>query len=207
MEFTLVLVRHGESEANVKHMLSGCMDVPLTERGRIELEDLRKNVDYPVCDRYYCSPLQRCRDTFHILFPDRTPIVRDCFREIDFRSLEGWILSTKDEIDAYFASWVADEPYLDEETFGDVASRAKPAILGTVRECLAEGLSSATIVMHSGIMRTALIALFCQPKEDFLTMSVPNGLGYVVTFDDDRPVSYKVLLRRDGSSCKGAGIG
>lgn len=207
MEFTLVLVRHGESEANVKHMLSGCMDVPLTEHGRRELEDLRENVDYPVCDRYYCSPLQRCRDTFHILFPDRTPIVRDCFREIDFRSLEGWILSTKDEIDAYFASWVADEPYLDEETFGDVASRAKPAILEAVRECLADGLSSATIVMHSGIMRTALIALFCQPKEDFLTMSVSNGLGYVVTFDDDRPVSYKVLLRRDGLSCKGAGIG
>ena len=207
MEFTLTLVRHGESEANVNHMLSGCMDVPLTQHGRMELEALRDNVDYPVSDRYYCSPLQRCQDTFRILFPDRTPIVRDCFKEIDFRSLEGWVLSTKAEIDAYFASWVADEPYLDEETFSDVAARAKPAILDTVRECLEDGLSSATVVMHSGIMRTAVIALFGQPKEDFLSMSVPNGLGYVVTFDDDRPVSYHGLLRRDGVSSRGAGIG
>ena len=207
MEFTLTLVRHGESEANVNHMLSGCMDVPLTQHGRIELEALRDNVDYPVSDRYYCSPLQRCQDTFSILFPDRTPIVRDCFKEIDFRSLEGRVLSTKAEIDAYFASWVADEPYLDEETFSDVAARAKPAILDTVRECLEDGLSSATVVMHSGIMRTAVIALFGQPKEDFLSMSVPNGLGYVVTFDDDRPVSYHGLLRRDGVSSRGAGIG
>ncbi len=207
MEFTLTLVRHGESEANVNHMLSGCMDVPLTQHGRMELKALRDNVDYPVSDRYYCSPLQRCQDTFRILFPDRTPIVRDCFKEIDFRSLEGWVLSTKAEIDAYFASWVADEPYLDEETFSDVAARAKPAILDTVRECLEDGLSSATVVMHSGIMRTAVIALFGQPKEDFLSMSVPNGLGYVVTFDDDRPVSYHGLLRRDGASSRGAGIG
>ena len=207
MEFTLTLVRHGESEANVNHMLSGCMDVPLTQHGRMELKALRDNVDYPVSDRYYCSPLQRCQDTFRILFPDRTPIVRDCFKEIDFRSLEGWVLSTKAEIDAYFASWVADEPYLDEETFSDVAARAKPAILDTVRECLEDGLSSATVVMHSGIMRTAVIALFGQPKEDFLSMSVPNGLGYAVTFDDDRPVSYHGLLRRDGASSRGAGIG
>ena len=207
MEFTLTLVRHGESEANVNHMLSGCMDVPLTQHGRMELKALRDNVDYPVSDRYYCSPLQRCQDTFRILFPDRTPIVRDCFKEIDFRSLEGWVLSTKAEIDAYFASWVADEPYLDEETFSDVAARAKPAILDTVRECLEDGLSSATVVMHSGIMRTAVIALFGQPKEDFLSMSVPNGLGYVVTFDDDRPVSYHGLLRKDGVSSRGAGIG
>ena len=33
MRFTLTLVRHGESEANVCHMLSGWMDVELTEKG------------------------------------------------------------------------------------------------------------------------------------------------------------------------------
>ena len=40
MDFTLTLVRHGESEANVRHMLSGWMDVDLTEHGRKELEEL-----------------------------------------------------------------------------------------------------------------------------------------------------------------------
>ena len=37
MGFSLCLVRHGESEANVRHMLSGWMDVDLTDNGRKEL--------------------------------------------------------------------------------------------------------------------------------------------------------------------------
>ena len=60
MDFTLTLVRHGESEANVRHMLSGWLDVDLTERGIEELEELRERVDYPASDAYYSSPLKRC---------------------------------------------------------------------------------------------------------------------------------------------------
>ena len=30
-DFTVVLIRHGQSSANVSHMLSGCMDVPENE--------------------------------------------------------------------------------------------------------------------------------------------------------------------------------
>ena len=39
MDFTLALVRHGESEANVRHMLSGWLDVDLTAHGIAELEE------------------------------------------------------------------------------------------------------------------------------------------------------------------------
>ena len=131
MDFTLTLVRHGESEANVRHMLSGWMDVDLTEHGRKELEELRQSVDYPVSEAYYASPLRRCRDTSHILFPYADPIISDDFKEIDFRSLEGWILSSKDEIDAYFESWIEDEPYIDEETMSEVMERGRNAL----RDC------------------------------------------------------------------------
>lgn len=194
MSFILTLVRHGESEANVRHMLSGWLDVNLTDKGRRELEILRNTVKYPASEIYFSSPLKRCIETSHILFPDAEPIVRDDFREINFRSMEGWILSSKEEIDAYFESWIADEPYIDEETISDVMERGSEAILRTVRECRDKGLHSATIVMHSGIMRSSVVALFNLDKSAFLEMSVPNGLGYILEFDDAlNPQSYKKL--------------
>lgn len=194
MSFILTLVRHGESEANVRHMLSGWLDVNLTDKGRRELEILRNTVKYPASEIYFSSPLKRCIETSHILFPDIEPIVRDDFREINFRSMEGWILSSTEEIDTYFESWVEDEPYIDEETISDVMARGSEAILRTVRECRDKGLHSATIVMHSGIMRSSVVALFNLDKSAFLEMSVPNGLGYILEFDDDlNPQSYKKL--------------
>lgn len=194
MSFILTLVRHGESEANVRHMLSGWLDVNLTDKGRRELEILRNTVKYPASEIYFSSPLKRCIETSHILFPDAEPIIRDDFREINFRSMEGWILSSKEEIDAYFESWIEDEPYIDEETISDVMERGSEAILRTVRECRDKGLHSATIVMHSGIMRSSVVALFNLDKSAFLEMSVPNGLGYILEFDDDlNPQSYKKL--------------
>ncbi len=38
MTYTLVLLRHGESEWNAKNLFTGWVDVPLSERGRVEAE-------------------------------------------------------------------------------------------------------------------------------------------------------------------------
>lgn len=193
MRFTLTLVRHGESEANVRHMLSGWMDVDLNENGKKELRELRRSVEYPESEAYFCSPLKRCKDTFRILFPDKCPTISDEYKEINFRTLEGHILPTKEEIYTYFSSWVEDKPVKDEETISDVMKRGSKALLDTVGKCEKEGKHSATIVTHSGIMRSSVIALFNLDKKEFLDMFVPNGLGYVLTFEDLHPLSYEVL--------------
>ena len=200
MRFTLTLVRHGESEANVRHMLSGWMDVELTEKGRSELEELRACVEYPASDAYFSSPLKRCLDTFHILFPDKSPVISDEYKEIHFRSLEGHILPTKEDVFSYFSSWVEDKPFSDEETMSAVMERGRKALLDTVEKCENEGKRSATIVTHSGIMRASIIALFNLDKKEFLEMFVPNGLGYVITFENLQPLSYEVLDRNYKSS-------
>lgn len=190
MDFTLTLVRHGESEANVRHMLSGWMDVELTARGIEELKRLRTEALYPQSDAYFSSSLKRCIDTCHMLFPDVKPVISDIYKEINFHSLEGWVFSTKDEIDSYFESWIEDEPYLDEETLSDVKERGMNAIMKTVHDCEGKGMHSATIVMHSGIMRASIVALFRLERKVFLEMSVPNGLGYILSFKDSSPVSF-----------------
>lgn len=64
----LVLVRHGFSLGNEKHLLSGWSDVPLTDKGRQELRLLRQQMDYPQTQKYYSSDLCRCTETFQIIY-------------------------------------------------------------------------------------------------------------------------------------------
>lgn len=196
MDFTLTLVRHGESEANIRHMLSGWMDVNLTEHGIAELKELRTCVDYPESDVYYSSPLKRCVETAGILFPGVSPIISDSFKEIDFHSLEGTILPTRSDIDAYFNLWIKDVQRRDEETMSSVMARGSKALVDTVKSLEECGKQSATIVMHSGLMRASIVSLFSLDRTEFLRMNVPNGLGYVLIFDNMQPVSFHELQRR-----------
>jgi 2,3-bisphosphoglycerate-dependent phosphoglycerate mutase len=39
MTYTLVLLRHGESDWNAKNLFTGWVDVPLSDKGRVEAED------------------------------------------------------------------------------------------------------------------------------------------------------------------------
>ena len=193
MDFVLTLVRHGESTANVQRMLSGWMDVSLTENGKRELEELRDKVGYPQSEIIFSSPLTRALDTAHILFPGREIVVDEKYKEINFRSLEGAILSSAQEVRAYFTRWIRDERVKDEETLSDIMARGRRAILDTVKGCEEKGIHSAIIVMHSGIIRASIVSLFNLRRESFLEIFVPNGLGYILTFNDLIPTDYRKL--------------
>ena len=61
---TLLLIRHGQSQANLGAFFAGHMDAPLTEQGILQAQ---KTADYIVSsyavDAVYCSDLQRAFDT------------------------------------------------------------------------------------------------------------------------------------------------
>ena len=197
MDFVLTLVRHGQSEANARCMLAGYLDVGLTEHGVMELEELRKCVDYPKAEAYFSSPLGRCIRTCSILFPDADPIIVPEVHEIGFGSLEGRVFPSKAAMQEYFSRcWIVDEPLADEETMGPAMKRISSALLGIVEGCGRDGRKSAIVVMHSGVMRSAIISLFGLDRREFLRMEAPNGLGYTLLFDGMRPSSYRKIERK-----------
>ncbi len=68
---TLYIVRHGECEHNVEHLVAGQNDSPLTERGRLQaaangkrLAQLASGLDTL---EFYCSPLHRTAATMELL--------------------------------------------------------------------------------------------------------------------------------------------
>jgi broad specificity phosphatase PhoE len=92
----LLLVRHGETAANVDGLLLGRADPPLTERGRAQASALAAVLPTP--DRVIASPLRRALDT------------ADAFGravEVDAR----WIELDYGELDGLAASAVPDETW------------------------------------------------------------------------------------------------
>lgn len=60
---TFILVRHGESEANVSKTFAGQLDVPLTETGYEQARRMAQYLDKYHIDKIYASPLRRAYDT------------------------------------------------------------------------------------------------------------------------------------------------
>jgi isoleucyl-tRNA synthetase len=99
---TYILIRHGESEYNVKKILNGDPAVhnPLTEVGRQQVRDAAKLLPESV-DYIYHSPLQRTRETAQILADElggRELQVDERLAESGMGELEGKPLGTKDTL-------------------------------------------------------------------------------------------------------------
>lgn len=95
---TIYLVRHGQTEENVRRIFQGHLPGQLTEEGRAQARDLGerlRNVDF---DAILSSDLQRVVDTVEIAMKGRlvewlkTPLIR----EIDWGSITGKSISEVD---------------------------------------------------------------------------------------------------------------
>ena len=83
----LVLVRHGESEANAAGLLLGRTDAPLTERGQVQAAATRSLLRQPLAE-VRTSPLQRARETARLLAPELPATVDERWVEVDYGELE-----------------------------------------------------------------------------------------------------------------------
>jgi len=92
MAVKLFLIRHGESDGNVKRKFSGFQDVDLTEKGVWQAKRLARRLEGVRIDSVYCSDLKRARHTAEIIFKARgiDIISNPKFREINFGAWEGY---------------------------------------------------------------------------------------------------------------------
>lgn len=83
------VIRHGESENNIKIVLSGWADVRLTEKGVTDAKKAGKFLEGISFDKVYSSDLQRAVNTMKTAInPDEYEIT-EILRERSFGSLEG----------------------------------------------------------------------------------------------------------------------
>ena len=73
----LILVRHGQTDWNLKHLMQGMTDIPLNETGKMQAFNVKeklKNVKLDIC---FSSPLSRAIETAKDLFARASDLLND----------------------------------------------------------------------------------------------------------------------------------
>ncbi|MFQ5554795.1 MAG: histidine phosphatase family protein [Acidimicrobiia bacterium] len=174
----LVLVRHGQTPANVEARWQGHSEGSLTETGREQASLLAAG--FPEVDAMYSSPLGRALETASAVARTRAtdPVVRQELKEIGFGA---WESLTADEIGA------ADPEALERlrngediarggtgETFVGVRERMTAAIEG-----IADGHAGSTVAIfsHGGSLRAFATGLLGMDFADRYRLGILANTG------------------------------
>lgn len=169
----LVLIRHGETEENVKGISQGHTHGTLTERGYEQIRDVAKRLKGRAFDAAYTSDLNRCLETSRIIgeeFPDLiiTPIEKA--RERNNGEFQG--MYYKDiPWDSTEGTWFTRRPP-GGESIQDLHERAQNLV-----EELREKHDGETILLvtHGGLIRV-IYAIAQNKSEEELGEILKNSI-------------------------------
>lgn len=125
MAGVLILVRHGQTEANVRGLMCGHVDLPLTELGRRQAAILAAGLPRPT--RIVSSPLARARETAAVI-AEGVGVETDArWIEMDYGDLDGHPLGALDG--AGWRTWRDDPDHIPAggESVADVGRRVRAA--------------------------------------------------------------------------------
>lgn len=181
---TLYLVRHGETEWNLKGMIQGRTDVPLSDSGRQQVRTLTPALAGSGATAIWTSPLQRARETATIIASYAHMPMTELpeLAEIDCGAWEGKTVKEIVASDpARYDAWLTDPaaPTPGGESFADVATR----IGGVLERMQGEPDGSRLIIVsHAATIRALAAAL--------LELPVLSVLRFVL-----EPASVSVISR------------
>jgi broad specificity phosphatase PhoE len=158
---TIVLVRHGETESNVRQVWYGALDAPLTARGRRQVQVTAQRLaelhaQQPV-EHFYVSPLPRAKSTAAAIEAaiGLQAEVEPGLREFSIGDWEGRTYKQLREIDKLWERWNADPAFAPPNGESPLAFSTRVA---QVLEELAAKHSGASIlaVSHGAVIATLL---------------------------------------------------
>ncbi len=202
-ETTVVLVRHGETEWNLKGRIQGQSDSRLTERGRKQGQCAAERLAARRLAAVYASDSGRARETGELIAaPHRLEVVTT--RDLRERCYGEFEEKTREEIEATdaetFRRWFSDRQRLAPpggETQAELAKRVMRALREIAGAHPGETVAVAT---HGGPIKSILFAILGVPITSWDRTWVANGSITVVrgTPDDLRIAAYNDTCHLDG---------
>ena len=178
----IILVRHGLSELNVKGLIGGQTETPLTEEGVKQVEDARIKFEHLTFDNVYSSDLQRAIHTAEILYG--SPVPKDNqlkgLRERHFGVLESRPVEEFGDVTVTVMALPEEERWLYQhaknmETDGVLAKRALDSLISIANQNKGK---TVLVVSHGGAIRVTLIKLGWGDHGHLAAGSFKN-VGYV----------------------------
>ena len=182
----LVLIRHGETQANGERRYLGKTDESLSEDGIVALLSYKERKRYPDVEYLFTSPMKRCMETAEILYPDICPVIIPEWEEIDFGRFEYKNYNDLKD-DVQYQAWIDSGGRLDfpgGESKKDFILRCES---GFIRMCNELKFSQAAklksncyitvgIIVHGG---TIMALLSSYGGKNYFDYQVSNGGGCV----------------------------
>jgi 2,3-bisphosphoglycerate-dependent phosphoglycerate mutase len=204
MSGTLVLVRHGQSEWNLKNLFTGWRDPGLTELGHEEAKAAGQKLKALGLkfDIAYTSVLSRAQVTCdHILEAvdqkDLTVVRDQALNERDYGDLSGL---NKDDARAKWGEeqvhvWRRsyDVPPPGGESLKDTGARVWPYYLHEMQPHVLRG-ETVLVAAHGNSLRALIMALDGLTGEQIVKMEVGTGVPIVYRLNADSTVASKDIL-------------
>jgi 2,3-bisphosphoglycerate-dependent phosphoglycerate mutase len=199
----LVLVRHGQSEWNLKNLFTGWKDVDLTEAGVAEARAAGRKLKNQGLsfDVAYTSALKRAQRTLDLMLEEmgqKVPIVRDqALNERDYGDLVGM---NKDDARKKWGEeqvliWRRsyDVPPPGGESLKDTVARALPYF---VQEILPRVLRGERVLVsaHGNSLRALIMVLERLTPEQILKRELGTGVPIVYLLNADSTVASQLDL-------------
>jgi len=157
----LLLVRHGETEANARHIYQGHTDYPLNQKGLQQAQRLAVRLAAQPVDIVFSSDLSRSVETAKILVGSREIEIHQDqrLREMKFGMLEGHTFD--DALEQWpdmMARWLEDnnQPLVGGESMDEFTQRVSECFTDIMQGC--EG-KTVLIVAHGGSLRVVIQGL------------------------------------------------
>src|SRR3954452_24930111 len=200
----LVLVRHGQSEWNLKNLFTGWRDVDLTEQGVAEARAAGRKLKAQGLhfDFAFTSALKRAQRTLDLMLQEmgqaNIPTVRDqALNERDYGDLSGL---NKDDArkrwgDEQVHVWRRsyDVPPPGGESLKDTAARVLPYYIQEILPCVLRG-ERTLVVAHGNSLRALIMVLEKLTPEGILARELATGAPVIYRLNADATVASKLDL-------------
>ena len=199
----LVLVRHGQSEWNLKNLFTGWKDVDLTEQGVAEARAAGRKLKAQGLkfDVAYTSVLKRASRTLDLILEEMgqtVPIVRDqALNERDYGDLVGM---NKDDARAKWGEeqvliWRRsyDVPPPGGESLKDTVARALPYYVQEIQPRVLRG-ERTLISAHGNSLRALIMVLERLTPEQILKRELGTGVPIIYHLNADSTVASQLDL-------------
>ncbi len=179
--YTIYLIRHGITDANLEGKYIGLTDSYLSPVGIEEIFDKKEKFYYPPVQKIYCSPLKRCIQTAALFYPDSYTRLVPEMREMNFGDFENKKAVDLMEREDYkeFIKGGLDNPPPGGESIRDMIQRSYEGIDFIISDMMKEGFTTAAVFTHGGIIMN-LLSCFGLPKGRPMDFPCDFAEGYEI---------------------------
>ena len=204
MDRTLVLIRHGQSDWNLKNLFTGWKDPGLTEVGITEAREAGKRLKKIGVgfDKAFTSALSRAQHTTQLVMEElgqsSLPVVKDArLNERDYGDLSGLNKAEaalkwgEEQVMIWRRSY--DTPPPGGESLRDTLARVLPYYCQDILPCVLRGERTA-VVAHGNSLRALLMVLERATPETIPGIELATGIPVVYRLRADSTVESKQVL-------------